>query len=176
MTDEYEYDDDQPEAISIESPSATSLNPSDDETGRGEHYKRLWHWNEGLWKSRNRVDEQKMWKKDRLNVLNAIATELELSPAQKSRASNIIKNANFNQSTSWEQISLEASCFAICLFVFNKDVKPRRKGSCIYLPDKDDEDNPDHFVRAKDEIGLTDAEISKAVDQILKDFLEPVND
>lgn len=171
MTDEYEYDDDQPEAISIESPSATSLNPSDDETGREDHYKRLWLWNEGLWKSRNRVDEEKMWEKDRLNTLNAIASELELSSWQKERATKILKNINLTEVSTGQQPRIKASCFAICVFVFNEDVKPRRSGSCIYLPDKDDEDNPDHFVRAKEEIGLTDAEISNAVNQILKNFL-----
>lgn len=164
-----DYDDDQPRATGIDSPNNTYFEPSDAPANENK-YERLWRWNQGLWKSRNRVDEKEVWRQDRLNVLDSIASELELTDWQKEEAQRTLESVNLTDTSVGQTPRLEASCFCICAFTFNEDVHPEREDSCIYLPHKEDENNPDHFIEAKNELGLSDTELSTALEQLRKAF------
>jgi len=158
----------QPEATGIDSPNATYFIPSEAAEDKQNKYETYWRYNEGLWTSRNQVNKSEEWRRDRRSLLNSIASELELTSAQKERAKSRFSDIDLWSNKTSRQQRLEASCFGICALVFNEDVMPQRDESCVYLPHKDDKENPSHFVAAKEEIGLEDNEIEYAINQILK--------
>lgn len=165
-----EYDDKQHDTIGVDSPNSTYLQPGDADPDKEAKYERMWRYNEGLWKSRNRVDNEEAWRRGRIVTLHAIASDLELNDYQRQEATGALQEIDLGGASNGQQTSLEAYCFAICAFVANADAKPHREGSSIYLPAKSSDKNPDRFVRVQRSLKLSETEIEKAMDELRVEF------
>jgi hypothetical protein len=141
------------------SKSATYFKPSE---GYDEQkYKRLWGYNEGLLKARSRVDTAELYRRDRLAVLDALASTLGLSDSNRTQAEDIIENTDFR---GHNDTSLTGNIFAICALVYNHQQKTF--GGNIYLPSKSDEDQPVRFEELRTELSLSEEEIQYAMSDL----------
>lgn len=156
------YSDEQPEKSGTESPSNTHFYSSDAANEKREKFQRLWFYNENLKRDRNNFQSTEVRRREKHHILDAISSKLEIPEYQHKKAKRILEDSNFTDEVEGQYLSLEAYCFAICVFVFNQEVPiPKR-----HLPRKPDDGNPSHFVSLQDELDISDQKLLQALDEL----------
>lgn len=163
MSDSDSYSEEQPPKSGIDSPNETHFHPSDAPPDKQRKARRLWFYNEDLKRDRSNTNAKEVRRREKNHLLDAISCSLELPEYQHKEAEKIVSQSNFTESVEGRYLSLEIYCFAVCILVHNQNV---RKFTSKFLPQKSDERNPDLIVRFRDEIEVTNEEISQALEEL----------
>jgi hypothetical protein len=120
-------------------------------------YERLNLLNIGRWNGKWRVDES--WERmiDRMNILDAVISQLELTKSQKNWAKPRFKQIDLRPYTKIGGIYIVAFC--ICAVACESD--GRR-----YHPSRSAENNDPEFVRFAESVGFLDKHLHKAYGKV----------
>lgn len=164
MSNPANYADRQPHGA--DSPNETYFGASEAPSHKQRKFERLWYYNEDLKISPEQYNSEEIWRRDRLSVLDAIASTLDLTDAQKDRARAIVESTDITEQSGGNYSSVEAYCFAAYVVAFNDGSTSDRAVNRVYVPRRYDFKNPNHFVEARKSIGLSKAEVSEAIEAI----------
>jgi hypothetical protein len=159
----------------IESKNATYFRASEAPSGKERKFRRLWAYNEELKTSPNHSNREELWRRDRIATLDAISSTLELNDTQYDRALHVLQNLDATEDMDGSYISLEAISFGICVVVYNRTIEQHSNSANKFIPSRDDELNPDRFCDMRDELGLSEFVVGKAVSQMM-DNMEVYNE
>jgi hypothetical protein len=164
MSNPTNYEDRQPHGT--DSPNNTYFRASEAPPHKQRKFQRLWYYNEDLKVSPEQYSSEEIWRRDGLSVLDAIASTLDLTDAQKDRARAIVESTDITEESGGNYSSVEAYCFAACVVAFNDGSTSDSGVNRVYLPRRDDSKNPQHFVAAQKSVGLSKVEIAEAMESI----------
>lgn len=135
-----------PGVLTSDTDNATQIHPSDAPPHKRRQFEKFRAYNTGLWNGPRRENKTAMYRQDNLHRYDSIASQLELTPYQKTRGRNLLDEvsaADFGK-------PIDQLLFAICIVVTNADAEGKR-----YWPHPDKRDNDAEFESMADMLELS---------------------
>lgn len=132
------------EVLTPDANNATFFKPSEGSDNHHQKYKRLRLYNRGTWKDRREENKEVTHRRDNLAILDAIASQLDLTDYQKSESRRTFDGLELGDIGK----PADLIAFAVCIVVANDEVKGTR-----YYPTKKSTDGI--FSRVSGRLGYS---------------------